>query len=240
MDGQKMMSDSIAALAAALAKAQGQMKAALKDSQNPHFKSSYADLASVWAACRDPLAANGLSVTQLVLQQGDGAAVGVRTMLLHSSGEWLASDLVMPLAQRTAQAAGSALTYARRYALAAMVGVAQDDDDGEAALGRGGQQGQRQDNGIRQRQTQQRRQQESQPAPTPAPEPQPGERSDADDSPSTPEEQALTAILLAKTADDLQAVTKLVVQLGVQKAPAVRAAYNEKNKAIKAAIGGVA
>lgn len=128
-------SKSIAALSAALAKAQGQMKAAAKDAVNPHFRSKYADLASVWEACRGPLSANGLAVMQRV--RTSDAGVTVVTMLTHSSGEWVADEATYPLAQRTPQAIGSAITYARRYALSALVGVAADeDDDGNAASGR--------------------------------------------------------------------------------------------------------
>lgn len=125
---------SIAALAAALAKAQGAMQAAAKDSKNPHFNSKYADLAAIWAACRAPLATNGLSVVQRVSTSGDGA-VTVVTRLMHSSGEWIQDRCVFPVAQRTPQAYGSAVTYARRYALAALVGVAAEDDDGNDASG---------------------------------------------------------------------------------------------------------
>lgn len=125
-------SDSIAALAAALAKAQGAMKAASKDAENPHFRSKYADLASIWTACREPLSANGLAIMQRVRTTVDG--VTVVTMLVHSSGEWVRDTCTFPVAQRTPQAFGSAITYARRYTLAALVGVAADeDDDGNAA-----------------------------------------------------------------------------------------------------------
>lgn len=124
-------SASLAALAAALAKAQGQMSAAKKDAVNPHFKSKYADLASVWDACRDVLSANGLAIMQRVGAAADG--VCVTTMLVHSSGEWVKDTCVMPVVQRTPQGVGSAITYARRYALAALVGVAAEDDDGNAA-----------------------------------------------------------------------------------------------------------
>lgn len=126
-------------LATALAKAQAQIKGAVRDSENPYFKSAYADLASVWDACRAPLTANGLSVVQLPgpVEIGDpGAFVELRTMLLHESGQFLASTLRMPVKDLTPQGVGSAITYARRYALAAVVGVAPEDDDGEAAMGR--------------------------------------------------------------------------------------------------------
>lgn len=131
----EMMSPAIGQLAAALAKAQGAMSHASKDKINPHFRSSYADLANVLDACRDALAANGLSVTQIPSLSGN--AVTVTTLLLHASGEWVSSSLSMPLSKGDAQGVGSAITYARRYALAAIVGVAQDDDDGNGATGRG-------------------------------------------------------------------------------------------------------
>jgi hypothetical protein len=125
------MSPSIGALAAALAKAQGELRHAQKDRENQHFKSRYADLASVIDAVREPLSKNGLSYTQLPSSSPDG--VVLTTILLHTSGEWVTSHLTVPLTKRDAQGVGSALTYARRYALASMVGIAQEDDDGNAA-----------------------------------------------------------------------------------------------------------
>jgi hypothetical protein len=125
------MSPSIGALAAALAKAQGELRHAQKDRENTHFKSRYADLASVIDAVREPLSKNGLSYTQLPSSSPDG--VVLTTILLHTSGEWVTSHLTVPLTKRDAQGVGSALTYARRYALASMVGIAQEDDDGNAA-----------------------------------------------------------------------------------------------------------
>lgn len=125
-------SPTLGALAAALAKAQGQMRNARKDATNPHFKSRYADLASILDACREPLATNGLSYMQRVTSCAEG--VRVTTMLLHSSGEWVRDTCIMPVAQRTPQGMGSAITYGRRYSLAALVGVAaEEDDDGNAA-----------------------------------------------------------------------------------------------------------
>lgn len=124
-------SESIAALAAALAKAQSQMGHASKGSVNPHFKNRYADLANVLDAVREPLAANGLAVSQLASAGDHGAAC--TTVLMHSSGEWIASTLELPVSKADAQGFGSALTYARRYSLAAICGIAQDDDDGEGA-----------------------------------------------------------------------------------------------------------
>lgn len=131
-------SASIAALAAALAKAQGEMEGAAKGNINPHFKSKYADLASVWDACREPLSKHGLSILQPV--KADGPQVTVTTILAHSSGEWIEESLTMTAQQNTPQGVGSAITYGRRYGLASMVGIAPEDDDGNAASGQGQQQ----------------------------------------------------------------------------------------------------
>lgn len=125
-------SDTIGHLALALAKAQGEMGAAAKDANNPHFKSRYADLASIMDACRGPLAKHGLAVTQLP-GRGDDGSVQLTTILLHESGEHLGSTISARPAQENPQVVGSILTYLRRYALASVVGVVSDDDDGEAA-----------------------------------------------------------------------------------------------------------
>jgi len=125
-------SDQIHELAAALAKAQGQIEGAKKDSLNPHFKSKYADLASVWDACREALSTNGLSVVQSAENSPD-TGYGVTTLLLHHSGQWIRGTLHLRPTKDDPQGAGSALTYARRYALAAFVGIAPEDDDGAAA-----------------------------------------------------------------------------------------------------------
>lgn len=120
-------------LAAALAKAQGAIEGAKKDKKNDHFRSKYADLASVWEACRKPLTDNGLSVIQLPCEAPAGS-VGLETILLHESGEFLSKTFFMPVKDAgNPQAVGSAITYARRYALAAFVSVCPDDDDGNAA-----------------------------------------------------------------------------------------------------------
>ena len=127
-------SNFIGALAAALSKVQGAMVGAVKDSSNPFFKSKYADLSSVWDACRVQLAANNLCVIQTTAEAADGAVL--ITTLAHSSGEWIRSVLPIKVKDNSPQAQGSGLTYARRYALAAIVGVSQIDDDAEAAQGR--------------------------------------------------------------------------------------------------------
>lgn len=124
-------SEQINELAEALAKAQGQIEGAKKDSANPFFKSKYADLASVWEACRVQLSSNGLSVTQCPEESENGIAI--ETMLLHSSGQWIKSRYTMPVSKLDAQAVGSAITYARRYALSAIIGIAPEDDDGNSA-----------------------------------------------------------------------------------------------------------
>lgn len=124
-------SESIAALAAALSKAQGEIAGASKDKTNPHFKAKYADLASVWDACRSALSKNGLAVMQPA--SANGPSVTVTTILAHTSGEWIEGELTMTALQNTPQGIGSCLTYARRYALASMVGVAPEDDDANEA-----------------------------------------------------------------------------------------------------------
>lgn len=130
-------SEAIDQLATALAKVQAALVPALKDAENPAFKqggkaSRYADLASVWDACRKPLTDNGLAVIQSPGLCG-GNQVEMTTVITHSSGQWISGTLSIPLAKVDAHGYGSATTYARRYALAAMVGVIADDDDGNAA-----------------------------------------------------------------------------------------------------------
>ena len=126
-----LKSDNINELGSALAKAQGAIEGALKDTANPFFKTKYADLSSVWDACRQQLTVNGLSIVQTPTEAENG--IGVETMLIHASGQWLSNTFTMPVSKADAQGVGSAITYARRYALAAMVGVAPEDDDGNAA-----------------------------------------------------------------------------------------------------------
>lgn len=138
-------SDQIDTLAAALAKAQGAMEAAERDRANPEFRHKYATLSALWAAARKPLSDNGLALVQDVPEQEDGA-LEVTTLLLHTSGQWLKGNIRLPVLGQplrgggrgpiTAQSIGSAITYGRRYGLAAMLGVVADeesDDDGNAA-----------------------------------------------------------------------------------------------------------
>lgn len=124
-------SESIKELALALSKAQAVMGGAIKDSTNPFFKSNYADLESVWSACRKPLTDNGLAVIQMP-SITDGK-VSIETMLTHSSGEWISSTVSATPMKNDPQSIGSVMSYLRRYALASVVGVYQTDDDAEHA-----------------------------------------------------------------------------------------------------------
>jgi hypothetical protein len=125
-------SDSIKELATALAKAQGELMGAKKDTANPFFKSKYADLASIVEALKACFPKYGLAYVQTICTSEDG--VGVETLLTHSSGEWVKSDpFYLPVNKADAQGFGSCATYARRYSLAAIAGVAPEDDDGNAA-----------------------------------------------------------------------------------------------------------
>ena len=124
-------SESIASLAAALAKAQGEMENAGKNSVNPHFKSKYADLAEILNTVRPVLSKHGLAVTQFPAFEGGTAHV--ETILTHESGEWMSGTCSAPVQKSDPQGVGSALTYLRRYSLAAVCGLAQEDDDANAA-----------------------------------------------------------------------------------------------------------
>lgn len=137
-------SSGIDKLAEALSKAQGEMENAGKDTKNPFFNSKYADLATIISAIKEPLSKNGLSYIQLVNTEKDGTWVD--TILMHRSGQSLKSRMkIRPgyynkdgvfIQKEDMQAIGSAITYARRYALQAIVGLSSEDDDGESAVGR--------------------------------------------------------------------------------------------------------
>jgi len=139
-------SESIANLTLALSIVQGKMSHAIKDSSNPFFKSKYADLESVWDVCRSLLSENGLAVmqfpgdinfVQLEKENGDiniATKMSLTTIISHKSGEFMSQEMSVPVTKPDAQGAGSALTYMRRYALAAVVGVVQADDDANAAV----------------------------------------------------------------------------------------------------------
>ena len=127
-------SDQINDLAAALAKAQAELRNPSFDSTNPHFKSKFASLAQVRDTITPTLAKHGLSITQLATNDEQGRP-SVETILLHSSGQWLSSMLAVPVAKSDAHGAGSAITYARRYSLMSIVNVVGDeDDDGNEAV----------------------------------------------------------------------------------------------------------
>ena len=128
-------SEAINELANALCNAQSQMGGAVKDSANPFFKSSYADLTSVIKAIKQPFADNGLSYTQFPVSNENG--VGVSTRLMHVSGQWLEMEYTLPTVKKDPQASGSAITYARRYALQSIAGIPTADDDAESAMLRG-------------------------------------------------------------------------------------------------------
>lgn len=123
-------------IAVALAKAQSELKPAVKDSANPAFRGTkYADLTAVWDACRDALKNNGISVLQVPNFNADD--MWLETVLLHTSGESISGRYPIRPTKADPQGYGSALTYARRYSLASMIGVvADDDDDGNAASGK--------------------------------------------------------------------------------------------------------
>lgn len=133
--GACAMSPSIAKLALALSKAQMGIKGAVRDSENSFFKSSYADLAATWDACHAQLNENELAVVQM-MEPAEPPRILMVTYLIHSSGEWMKSFLAITPKANDPQGVGSAITYARRYALAAIAGVCPIDDDGEAAMGR--------------------------------------------------------------------------------------------------------
>ena len=130
-------SESIANLTLALSIVQGKMSHAVKDSANPFFKSKYADLDSVWDACRSLLSENGLAVMQFPgLYSELDKSMSLTTIISHKSGEYISKEMSVPMSKVDAQGAGSCISYMRRYALAAVCGVVQADDDGNAASGK--------------------------------------------------------------------------------------------------------
>lgn len=134
-------SETIGKISAALVAAQAEIGMAKKDASNPFFKSKYADLSSVMDACKPALIKNGIAIVQSPAESPLTGFIAIDTILLHSSGEWISGTTVMPIGKMDPQGFGSAMTYARRYSLAAMTGVCPEDDDGEGAAGRGAPQG---------------------------------------------------------------------------------------------------
>ena len=136
---QEMNSQDITKLAKALLNVQRQLLPAAKDATNPFTKSKYATLNSVMAASREALLENGIWMCQCPVPVDTPGAIGLMTKLTHTeSGQWQSSIAVVPLPKADPQGMGSAITYARRYALTAMLGLVTEDDDGEAACGRKG------------------------------------------------------------------------------------------------------
>jgi hypothetical protein len=127
-----LQSESVKNIAAALVKAQAKVEGALKDRSNPAFKSKYADLSSVMDACKDALNGEGIAIVQ-THAPAEAGRLRLETRLHHTSGEWIAGLIDMPLAKQDPQGYGSATTYARRYGLASIIGVCPEDDDGNGA-----------------------------------------------------------------------------------------------------------
>ena len=132
MSKQEVITVSHNSVASALAMAQAQMGKALKSANNPHFRSKYADLASVMDACLPALNANGIAVVQPTVDDESGRYV--ETILLHGeTGTELKCRVPLIVQKNDMQGYGSAVTYARRYGLMSMAGIAPEDDDGNAA-----------------------------------------------------------------------------------------------------------
>lgn len=128
----KMQSDQINELSTALAKAQKHIGVAVYDKQNPHFRSKYASYAAIRKACEEVLSDNGLSISHILMPHGEKRSMV--TQLMHSSGQWLRSLLIMPQDKETPQGVGSSISYAMRYSLSALLAIpAGEDDDGEEA-----------------------------------------------------------------------------------------------------------
>jgi len=124
-------SEQIDQITVALSKAQSAIKNPTKDSYNPFHKSHYATLANVLECCREPLSKNGLAVAQVLEVIGEKQALV--TILSHTSGQWIKSTILLPINKLGPQEVGICITYCRRYALAAIVGIHQEDDDAESA-----------------------------------------------------------------------------------------------------------
>jgi len=128
------MSETIGKLAGALAKAQSQMTMVEGKSTNPFFNSKYASLATVLEVAMPALNANEVALVQGNRWSASDNGFYITSMLMHSSGEWIKSEIRMPIAKKDAHGVGAATTYGRRYLLSSMVGVAQADDDGNGAI----------------------------------------------------------------------------------------------------------
>jgi len=126
----KMKSESIKEISAALAKFQGQITSVKKDAINPYFKSRYATLDTIWDTIRKPLSDNGLSVTQTMNFVASEKPLHILdTTLYHTSGEWISGSMILNPVKDDPQGLGSAISYARRYSLSAILGIVADEDD---------------------------------------------------------------------------------------------------------------
>lgn len=128
-------SETLGKISPALVKAINAIEGVKKGADNPFFKSKYANLESVIEAAHGALEANGLAVMQGPGPM-DGNCITLTTRLIHESGEWVETDFSLPAGKMDPQAAGSAITYARRYSLMAMLNMPAVDDDGETAMPR--------------------------------------------------------------------------------------------------------
>lgn len=130
-------SDSIVNLAAAIVKAQAEISAVMENKQNPFLKSTYADLGAVIEAIRTPFEKHGISVVQFPF--GENGEIGVETILLHSSGEWLSERVSMSASEEKgktdAQVAGSIISYLRRYGISSVARIYTEDNDGQTVRG---------------------------------------------------------------------------------------------------------
>lgn len=132
--GNPYRSEELKDLFTALAKAQAEMETADLSSENPFFKTRYADLAAIVKASRPALTKHGLSIIQQIITHDDGQTM-LHTMLCHNSGQWVESKVRIVPPKNDVQSIGSYITYLRRYSIAAICGiVSSDDDDGEAAV----------------------------------------------------------------------------------------------------------
>jgi hypothetical protein len=129
-------SETIDKLAVALSKAQGSLTGVKADAINPFFNSKYADLNSILTVVRPVLAENGLALVQGNKYDINSSGFYVTTKLIHSSGQWIYSEIRIPVGKKDAHGVGAACTYGRRFSLSAMLGISVDvDDDGNTAVG---------------------------------------------------------------------------------------------------------
>ena len=131
---ESTMSETVGKIAGALAKAQSGMTMIECNSSNPFFNSKYASLSAVLEVALPKLNENGIALVQGNRWDNVDNGFFITSMLIHSSGEWIKSEIRMPISKKDAHGIGAATTYGRRYLLSSMVGVAQADDDGNGAI----------------------------------------------------------------------------------------------------------